>query len=290
MNRLVLKRRLVPYLFIFPFFALFTAFWLAPIVSSFAYSFTNWGITATPAFVGIRNYLQLFSDSRFHVALRNTGLFAVVYNIIMLSLALFIALLLDRVTGVVGKIFRTIYLFPVTLSLVSVALIFDFFLAKDVGLLNSMIKQLNLGPGIDWLGSPSFALWSIVLMRVWRATGYYAVIIFAGLQSIPKELYEAARIDGANECQVVLRIVLPLLKPVLFFALAMSTIWSFKVFDEPWVLTGGGPARSTLTLGIYIYQEGLLYMKLGYAAAASCITTVMVIAVSILQGKLMQEV
>lgn len=290
MNRPMLKRRLIPYLFILPFFAFFTAFWLAPIVSSFAYSFTNWGITATPAFVGIRNYAQLFSDPRFHVALRNTGLFVVAYNIIMLGLALFIALLCDRVIGVVGRIFRTIYLFPVTLSLVSVALIFDFFLAKDVGLLNAIIRKLNLGAGIDWLGSTSFALWSIILMRVWRATGYYAVIIFAGLQSIPKELYEAARIDGANERQVVLRIVLPLLKPVLFFALAMSTIWSFKVFDEPWVLTGGGPARATLTLGIYIYQEGLLYMKLGYAAAASCITTVMVIAVSILQGKLMQEV
>jgi ABC-type sugar transport system permease subunit len=174
------------------------------------------------------------------------------------------------------------FFLPVTISLVVAAVIFEMIFAKGVGLLNIVQKGLGFGE-IDWLGDPRFAIWAIIILRVWRALGYYAVIYFAGLQGIPGDVKEAARLDGCSPWQVTRYVTLPLLKPVILFGVIMSTIWALELFDEPWVLTKGGPADSTLTIVIYLYQAGFQYVELGYAAAVSYVLTLMIVAIAIVQ-------
>jgi ABC-type sugar transport system permease subunit len=282
------KRYWIPYTFLLPFFLIFFLFWVAPVFSTVFYGLTEWRGASPPEFIGLQNYVDILQDPKFWVALKNTVVFVVVYNVLMIGLATFIALLLDRRISL-GQFFRTAYLIPVSISLAVLALMFSFILAKEVGLLNLILVRLGISEGIGWLSDPKYAMPSIIMMRLWRATGYYAMIIFAGLQGIPRDYYEQARIAGANERQIISRITLPLLRPIMFFVIAMSTIWSFKIFDEPWILTGGGPARSTLTLGIYIYRQGFLSLDLGYATAAALILTVVIILVSALEGKITRE-
>jgi ABC-type sugar transport system permease subunit len=277
-----LRRGLTPYLFLAPFFLTFTAFWLGPIIASLAYSFTDWRGFASPRFIGFANYTKLFADPRFWVAVKNTLFYGVVYVTILNVSALALALCLDSLWLRFKNAVKVGFFLPVTISLVVAAVIFEMIFAKGVGLLNIVQKGLGFGE-IDWLGDPNFAIWAIIILRVWRALGYYAVIYFAGLQGIPGDVREAARLDGCNAWQVSRYVTLPLLKPVILFGVIMSTIWALELFDEPWVLTKGGPADSTLTIVIYLYQAGFQYVELGYAAAVSYVLTLMIIAIAVVQ-------
>lgn len=272
-----------PYLFLVPFYTAFAVFWAIPIVASFGFSFTSWSGLTEAEFVGLANYRQLLADSTFWVALRNTFAYVLVYNSIMLPLAIAIAIVLNAALQRVAPLFRAIYFIPVTVSLVIVALIFDLLFNSEFGPVNEILGVLGLNAKINWLGSSEYAPWTIVIMRLWRATGYYAAFVFAGLQGIPKELIEAARVDGAGEVRVTWNIILPLLRPVLLFVLVMSTIWSFQLFDEPWILFKGGPGKSTLTILQYLYQNTFLFSKIGYGAAISYVLTFVVIGFSLLQ-------
>ncbi|CAN7377781.1 sugar ABC transporter permease [Bosea sp. LjRoot90] len=277
-----LRRELTPYLFLAPFFLTFIAFWLGPIIASLIYSFTDWRGFASPRFIGFANYTKLFADPRFWVALKNTLFYGVVYVTILNLSALALALCLDSLWLRFKNAIKVGFFLPVTISLVVAAVIFEMIFAKGVGLLNIVQKGLGLGE-IDWLGDPRFSIWAIIILRVWRALGYYAVIYFAGLQGIPGDIKEAARLDGCSPWQVTHHVTLPLLKPVILFGVIMSTIWALELFDEPWVLTKGGPADSTLTIVIYLYQAGFQYVELGYAAAVSYVLTLMIVAIAIVQ-------
>ncbi|WID95127.1 sugar ABC transporter permease [Bosea vestrisii] len=277
-----LRRGLTPYLFLAPFFLTFIAFWLGPIIASLIYSFTDWRGFASPRFIGFANYTKLFADPRFWVALKNTLFYGVVYVTILNLSALALALCLDSLWLRFKNAVKVGFFLPVTISLVVAAVIFEMIFAKGVGLLNIVQKGLGLGE-IDWLGDPRFSIWAIIILRVWRALGYYAVIYFAGLQGIPGDVKEAARLDGCSPWQVTRHVTLPLLKPVILFGVIMSTIWALELFDEPWVLTKGGPADSTLTIVIYLYQAGFQYVELGYAAAVSYVLTLMIVAIAIVQ-------
>ncbi|WP_164547670.1 MULTISPECIES: sugar ABC transporter permease [unclassified Bosea (in: a-proteobacteria)] len=277
-----LRRGLTPYLFLAPFFLTFIAFWLGPIIASLIYSFTDWRGFASPRFIGFANYSKLFADPRFWVALKNTLFYGVVYVTILNVSALALALCLDSLWLRFKNAVKVGFFLPVTISLVVAAVIFEMIFAKGVGLLNIVQKGLGLGE-IDWLGDPRFSIWAIIILRVWRALGYYAVIYFAGLQGIPTDVKEAARLDGCSPWQVTRHVTLPLLKPVILFGVIMSTIWALELFDEPWVLTKGGPADSTLTIVIYLYQAGFQYVELGYAAAVSYVLTLMIVAIAIVQ-------
>ncbi len=277
-----LRRGLTPYLFLAPFFLTFIAFWLGPIIASLVYSFTDWRGFTSPRFIGLGNYSKLFADPRFWVALKNTLFYGMVYVTILNISALALALCLDSLWLRFKNAVKVGFFLPVTISLVVAAVIFEMIFAKGVGLLNIVQKAIGLGE-IDWLGDPRFAIWAIIILRVWRALGYYAVIYFAGLQGIPNDVKEAARLDGCSPWQVTRYVTLPLLKPVILFGVIMSTIWALELFDEPWVLTKGGPADSTLTIVIYLYQAGFQYVELGYAAAVSYVLTLMIVAIAIVQ-------
>lgn len=282
MTRWSLKRA-APYIFIAPFVLLFAVFWLGPIVTSLWYSLTNWSLT-TPGieFIGLENYLKLFSDPRFVKALLNTVLFWAVYTVVMVGIALIAAILIHSTSVRFKGLFRAAIFIPVTISMAVVAIMFEMVFARESGLLNLFLGLFGIA-GPRWLEDQNTAMTSMVIVKAWRAFGYYALILLAGLTAIPRDLYEAARVDGASWWQTITRITLPLLRPVLAFVVIMSTIWALELFDEPWILTGGGPADSTLTVTIYLYQHAFQFMRLGYGSAVAFTLTALIVLISVVQ-------
>jgi ABC-type sugar transport system permease subunit len=280
------QRQVAPYLFIAPFFVMFLVFWIGPIITSIGISLTDWNGVQVPRFVGLANYAKLATRPEFYIAVRNTLVAAVVYDVLMVTLAIGVAMLLDWRHLPFPRFFRAAFFIPVTMSLAVVALVFQLIYAKEGGLLNQLIQTAGLPYKVDWLGNTRLALWSIVALRVWRATGYYAIIVLAGLQNIPRELYEVAAIDGATAWQSFRRITLPLLRPVMAFVVITSSVWALQLFDEPWILTKGGPINATLTMVIYLYQHSFQYGELGFGAAIAYVLTMIIAVFSFLQLKL----
>ncbi len=283
------QKKLAPYIFITPFLIMFLIFWIWPIIQSFRISLTDWDGFTPSKFIGFENYLKLFKDNNFITALKNTVLAASVYLVFVVVLSLFLGILLGLMDLRFRNFFRTSYFLPVTMSLVVVATIFQLIYSRTGGLLNNnILKLLNLPP-VDWLGNSKLALWSIVGLRVWRNTGYYSIFIIAGLQNIPQNLYEAAMVDGATRWGCIKKITLPLLRPMILYVIVVSSIWAFQLFDEPWVLTKGGPANATLTMAMILYKNSFKYYKLGYGAAISYILTSLMIIFSLIQMRIFRR-
>lgn len=283
------QKKLAPYIFIIPFLIMFLIFWIWPIIQSFRISLTDWDGFTPSKFIGFENYLKLLKDNNFITALKNTVLAALVYLVFVVVLSLILGIFLGLMDLRFRNFFRTSYFLPVTMSLVVVATIFQLIYSRTGGLLNNnILKLLNLPP-VDWLGNSKLALWSIVGLRVWRNTGYYSIFIIAGLQNIPKNLYEAAMVDGATMWDCIKRITLPLLRPMILYVIVVSSIWAFQLFDEPWVLTKGGPANATLTMAMILYRNSFKYYKLGYGAAISYILTLLMIIFSLIQMRVFRR-
>jgi len=261
---------------------------LGAVLIAIALSFFHWeGIAGTIEFIGLQNYFHVITDSRFWLSVKNTLVYLAVYNSLMILLAVGLALLLNSPLTRFKSFFRSIYFLPVTFSFVAIALTFSMIYHIDYGVINLILKALNL-PKVGWLEDPDIALYSLAFMRVWRNTGYYTIILLAGLQSIPDELYDAAKVDGASAIQRTLYITFPLWKGMILVALVMSTIWSFQVFAEPWILLKGGPQDATLTTAIYIYQRAFGAWRFGLASAAAVINAILVFIISALQFKLIR--
>lgn len=273
--------KIAPYIFLIPFIAFFSVFRLGPIVYSFYMSFTKWNGVNFIGFVGFENYISVFRDARFWKATSNTFYFVVVYNVLMISLAILAAVMVDIKSLRGKKFFRSAFFLPITMSLPVVAFVFDLLLSR-YGLFNFVLGKLGFSANHRWLADVKLAMWSIIIMRLWRGWGYYSAYFLAGLKSIPQNVYEAAKIDGATSWSSFFYVTLPLLRPMLIFVAIMSTILSFQLFDEPWILTQGGPADATLTLQIYLYQNAFLFGRLGQGAAISYLMTLMMMAVSVL--------
>ncbi|MBA2666353.1 MAG: sugar ABC transporter permease [Trueperaceae bacterium] len=244
--------------------AIFTA---GPIVASFALSFTNWDLITPARFVGTANYERLMSDEEFWRTLRNTLSFLLGYVPLVIASGLFVAVLLN--TKIPGRqIFRAMYFLPVVTSWVAVALIWRWLYNPAYGLINSFLGLIGVrGPG--WLFDPNWAMPAIILTSVWKDTGFVMVILLAGLQGIPRQYYEAASIDGANFFERLRFITIPLLTPALVFALSISLINSFQVFDQVYVMTEGGPAGATMVLVERIVRNAFSFSRMGYASAMS---------------------
>jgi ABC-type sugar transport system permease subunit len=276
------RRAATPYLLIAPFFLLFGAFWAGPIAASFLYSFTEWRGITPPEPIGLANYERLLGDERFFIALGNTLWMAVAYVACANLASLSLALVLDASWLRLRHLFRTAFFLPMTISMVVSAVIFQLIYAGDIGLIAKLLALVGI-EGPAWLRDPTTAPLAIVAMRVWRTMGYYAIIYLAGLQAVSADLKEAARLDGASEWQVIRHVTLPALKPVALFCVVLTSISALEMFDEPMILTQGGPGDATLTAVMFVYQQGFQFLELGYAAAASYVLTLAIVVISIAQ-------
>src|SRR5215216_1487185 len=273
------------YLFLAPGLIHFAIFTLFAVGFAFYISFHDWNIIKPDKpFVGMENYLRLFTDPRFHRAVGNTLLFMVGVPLNLVS-GLAVALLLN--TKVRGQaIFRTMFYLPVVTPLVVSSIIWKWVYQGDYGLLNYYLLKFHLiQHKIVWLADPNLALPALVIMGIWGGTGGTMVIYLAGLQSIPEEMYDAAKVDGASALQRLLYITIPLLKPTTFFLLITSVIGTFQIFTEVYIMTNGGPLNRTTTIGYYLYTTAFRKFDMGYATAMAFVLFAMIFVFTLLQWK-----
>ncbi|WP_371098924.1 carbohydrate ABC transporter permease [Streptomyces sanglieri] len=286
-RRRLLTRASVPYLLIMPAVLGFAIFKAYPIVASLWISLTT-GNGAGRHYTGLDNYQRLLNDPLFWTALKNTALILVVQVPLMLGLALLIALGLNSTKVWLRPLWRLGVFVPSLTGLVAAGVMFSVILNRDAGLLNWVLSLFGVDR-VNWLGSPFWARVGVVLVITWHYTGYNAVIYLAGLQGIPQELYEAAKVDGAGPIRRFVSITLPQLRPILLLTVVLSTIGTLQLFDEPYVLTGGGPDNATLTVTMYLYNNGFKYFDFGYASALAYALALIVAVLGFLQVRLMGE-
>lgn len=280
------EKKFYPNYFTYPAIIIFAIFYCIPIIASFIMSFTNWNIKriSEPKFVGLKNFSRLFQDDYFLLALKNTVLFAVVTTLGIVILGLLLALLLN--SAIKGKTFlRTCFYLPAVLSLIVVGIMFKAVFKLDGGILNQILTAVGLENLVrDWLGDGKTAMWAIIFVQIWKWSGFAMTIYLAGLKGISKDYYEAATIDGAGTWQKFKNITLPLLAPAFTVVITMNTIGGFKVFEQVYVMTNGGPGNATQVLNTYIYKE---FSKgtLGRSSAASLLLFLMISVVAILVNR-----
>jgi multiple sugar transport system permease protein len=263
-------------------------FALFPIAQAFQLSFYDAPLLSTQReLVGLDNYTQALADPEFQRALLNTVLYTIAVVILQVVLALLLATLINHAFPGVG-LFRSAYFLPVITSLVVVSTVWKIMYHTDNGLINSMLRTTGLSAQ-PWLTSPDLALFSIVIIGVWKEVGFSMLVLLGGLQAIPGDIYESCSIDGANTWSTFWKITLPLLRRALLFVVVLSTINAFKVFIPIYVITSGGPADSTLTLVFYIWQNAFSYFKLGYASALSFLLLGLVLILTAAQFRLLRS-
>ncbi len=285
---ILISKKMAPYIFILPFFIFFGFFGLGALGYALWLSFYKaFGVVIPPTFIGLKNYIFFFTNAKFLNALKVTFTYTVAHVCLMTGMATVLALLLNmKIRGRI--VFRIIYIMPAITSLVAATMVFRLIFAERIGFLNILLEKIGLPPQ-GWLNDPRLALLCLVLIATWRWFGWNTIILLAGLQGIPAELYEVAKIDGASTLQIILRITLPLLFPMIFFVMIMSTIGSLQVFDEIYILTGGGPCDATNTLGFYLYSIGFSLLRLGRASAMGYIIAFIIFSVSYLQVRLLSK-
>ncbi len=281
MSRIGNNQALLGYLFILPSLIGFIAFFAVPAIRSIFISFQEWNLLTDAKYVGLENYQELFADDRFWRSLQITVTY-VLWNIpLQTVLALGIALLMERISN--SPLLRGLLILPWLMPNVIVAMLFVWLLDPTLGLINIFLQNIGVGQQ-GFFGDPNQAIASIAGVNIWRHMGYTAILIYAGLKTIPKSLYEAARVDGANGLVQFLRITLPLLRPVLVFVMVTSVIGSFQIFDTIAVATEGGPAGATRTIIVYIYEQVFeRRINMGMATAASVVLFLILVSVTIVQ-------
>lgn len=280
-----MRRRVDPgVLFAAPALGAIALFFAVPVLGAAVLSLTDFDIYAIASrenlrFAGLSNYGRLLDEPLFWVALRNTLYFVVVAGPLSIAASLGAALLVDARLVRWKPLFRTALFLPVVTTLVAVAVVWRYLYHPRFGLLNRALELFGAAP-IDWLGDPAWAMPAIVLMTVWKNFGFNMVIFVAGLQSIPAQVYEAARIDGAGDWTQFTRITLPMLAPTFAFVAIMTMIGYLQLFAEPYVMTQGGPANATLSIVLWMYQEGFRWWNLGYAAAIAFVLFALILALT----------
>ncbi|RWZ59147.1 sugar ABC transporter permease [Halobacillus fulvus] len=277
----------VPYLFILPAVTFFLIFTVYPVISSLLLSFqTREG--SGYVFSGLDNYIRLFQDGLFYKALGNTFLILIIQVPIQLFLAVIIAVALNSQFVKMKSFFRVAFFMPAITALVASSIIFMIMLDENYGLVNYLLSLVGIEP-VAWLTDPFWAKVALMVAITWRWTGYNMVIFLAGLQNIPGSLYEAAEMDGASKVRQFFYITLPQLKPIFLFTFVLSTIGTLQLFDEPYILTEGGPNNSTLTITLYLYENGFRYFDFGYASAIAYVLVLIIGVLSWAQMKVAGE-
>lgn len=284
------KKNWVAYVYISPFYILFAVFGLFPVLFSFYLSLTRWAGHGPLVFRGLDNYTSLFQDPLFRTSFWNTIVIWVAAHVPMLIIALILAFILNSGLVKFRGLFEAIYFTPMVTSSVAVAFVFMTMYGVRFGLINYALKAIGLAP-IDWWGGSGFWIKpAIILLFVWRWTGWNMVIYLAGLQGIDEELYDAAKIDGASYSQIFRYITLPLLRPVILFSLILSFVGGITIFDEPylltWMQTLGGTNHAGLTMSLYLYNEAFVRGHLGYASSLAYVICAIIILLSATNLKL----
>jgi multiple sugar transport system permease protein len=274
-------------LFLAPALGVLALFFFLPVVAGFALSLTDFDLYAlgdlhNVRFVALSNYAAVLRSRTFWTALGNTLYFALAGGPATVVVALAAALLVNARAARLKPLFRTVYFAPVVTTLVAVAIVFRFLYHPRFGALDRALASLGL-PAIDWLGDPRWAMPAIILLAVWKNFGYNMVIFIAGLQAIPDELYEAARIDGAGAWRQLRHVTLPMLGPTFLFVGIVTAIGYLQLFPEPYVMTYGGPLNRTLSAVMLMYKEGFRWWRMGYAAAIAFLLCLVIAAATALQ-------
>ncbi|MET0499671.1 MAG: sugar ABC transporter permease [Steroidobacteraceae bacterium] len=273
--------------FVAPAVIVLGVFFFLPVLAALAMSLTDFDLyalsdSANLRFVGLQNYGRLLTEPLFWKALGNTLYFVALGVPLSICASLGSALLVNSKLARFRNVFRTIFFAPVVTTLVAVAVVWRYIFHTRYGFLNYGLSELGLAP-IDWMGDPHWAMPAIVILAVWKNFGYNMIILLAALQSIPEDLYEAARIDGASGWQLFRHVTLPSLAPVLMLVSILTMTGYFQLFAEPYVMTEGGPLQSTLSVLYFMYEEGFKWWSLGRASAVAFLLFVLMFAVTALQ-------
>lgn len=280
-------------LFLGPSLIVIFVFFFLPVIAAFTMSFTDFDIYSLGNFdylrvTGFDNYKKLLNEPLFWTALKNTFYFVLVGGPLSVAASLGTALLLNSKLIKYKSIFRMIYFLPVVTTLVAVSIVWRYFYHPRFGLLNYILSFIGLGP-FDWLGDPNLAMPAIIILAVWKNFGYNMIIFIAGLQNIPEDLYEAAGIEGATAWQQFKHITIPLLAPTTLFISVITMIGYFQLFAEPYVMTQGGPLNSTLSIVLYMYQEGFRWWNIGYSTAIAFALFIIILIGTLIQFRLQKE-
>ncbi len=284
------SRTSTAYFFLAPAFLTLLIFFFLPVTASFLMSLTDFDIYSiadfsNARFIGLRNYLHLLNDPLFWKAVLNTVYFVVVAGPLSILTALLAALALNSPRLRWKYFFRLALFLPVITTLVAVAIMWRYLYHPRFGLINYLLLQVGLNP-IDWLGDPHWAMPALIFLATWKNFGYLMMIFLAGLQAIPDYLYDAAKIDGANWWRQQIHITLPQLAPTTVFVGIITAIGYFQLFAEPYVMTQGGPLNATLSIVLYLYQQGFRWWQMGYSASIAFVLFIMILAIAFIQNKI----
>ncbi len=276
--------------FVAPALGLITVFFGIPVIGALLLSFTDFDIysigdPASTRFIGLRNYADLINNPLFGTALRNTIYYVLVGGTLSVLASLAAAVLVNAKLVRFRPFFRSAFFAPWVTTLVAVAIVWRYIYHPSYGPLNQLLGVFGLGP-VDWLGDPRWAMPAVILVSVWKNFGYNMLIFLAGLSTIPEELYEAAALDGASAWHRFRHITLPMLGPTFVFVGIVTMIASFQIFSEPYVMTQGGPLKSTLTLVLLMYEEGFRWWRLGPSAAIAMVLFLLTLAGTVIQLRL----
>ena len=278
--------QITPYLFLLPALVVLGIAVFYPAFQAFSLSFTQYDLdlTQAPQWVGLKNFQKLLSDKVFWQTLRNTFLYLIGVVPILVIVPLGLAILVNqKLRGI--RWFRIAYYTPVIISMVVAGIAWKALYASD-GILNQLLKLVGLTDGIPWLTSPDLALWSVMLVTIWKGLGYYMVIYLAGLQGIPVDLYEAAAIDGSDGWQKHWDITIPLMRPYLSLVAVISSISAMKVFEEVYIMTQGGPLNHSKTVVYYVYEKAFQDLEINYASAIGLVLFLFILILSIINLKI----
>ena len=281
------KKKWLPYLLVSPYLIFVAVFVVFPVLFCFFLTFNKWNIISPMQFIGTDNYYRLFHDRLFWKAIVNTLKFLLLHIPLQLVVSLFLAYLLNQKIKA-ASFFRASFFMPVIVSGVVVTILWQQLLGFDSGLINRFLIAMG-AVKVGWLVNPDIAIYSIAIMATWKNVGLYVILFLVGLQTVPIQYYEAAKMEGATRWQQFYHITVPMINPTIFMVVILSTIGGFSLFIEPYIMTGGGPLNTTLSAVLYIYKQAFQYYNMGYSATLGFFYAFMIMSVVVLQKRLIER-
>jgi ABC-type sugar transport system permease subunit len=281
------RKKILPYLLVSPYLVFVLIFVMFPVFFSFFLTFHKWNIIAPMRFIRVENYTRLFHDRLFWKAIGNTLKFLSLHIPLQLVVSLFLAQLLNQKIRAVS-FFRASFFMPVIVSGVVITILWQQLFGYDTGMINRILAGFGISKK-GWLVNPDIAIYSIAIMATWKNLGLYVILFLVGLQTVPEQYYEAAKMEGATSWQRFYHITLPMINPTIFLVVVLSTIGGFSLFIEPYIMTGGGPLNQTLSAVLYIYKQAFQYYNMGYSATLGFFYAIMIMTVVVLQKKFIEK-